>query len=54
MSEEQRDEMPYFDFIDCFTERKITEDFGFNALMKCPPITVVLNDCSDDERSESL
>ena len=28
MSEEERDVLPYYDFIDGFTERKIREEFG--------------------------
>ncbi len=28
MSEEERDALPYYDFIDRFTERKIEEEFG--------------------------
>ena len=50
MSEEERDEMPYFDFIDSFTEKKMAEDFGTKALSECPPITVVFNDCAADQR----
>lgn len=53
-SEEQRDELPYFDFIDCFAERKIVEEFGSNSLLECPPITVVFNDCVTHERGASL
>jgi hypothetical protein len=40
MSDEERDELPYFDFIDAFTIKKIKEAFGENALLDCPPITV--------------
>ena len=40
MSEEERDELPYFDFIDAFTVKKIKEAFGENTLLDCPPITV--------------
>ena len=49
MSEEERDELPYFDFIDSFTEKKIAENFGAKALSECPPITIVFNDCVADQ-----
>lgn len=54
MSEEQRDEMPYFDFIDSFAERKIAEEFGSNSLLECPPISVVFKDCAAHERTANL
>lgn len=40
MTEDERDKLPYFDFIDAFTAQKIKETFGENSLSDCPPITV--------------
>lgn len=40
MSEEERDVVPYFDFIDAFTIKKVKEAFGENTLSDSPPITV--------------